>query len=119
MNIRLIAVEVGDSLKYSTTLNEIDRIGGAIFPFRCDNFPNEAITSSRAQRIHDWVMSLGRHSCTAAERSQLLRSFLQRLASSDEERNRILRILADAGVEDASLDREVLRRFDSRSFHAE
>src|SRR6266705_2094258 len=111
MNIRLIAVEVGDALKYSTTLNEIDRIGGAIFPFRRDEFPNDAITSSRAKRIHDWVMSLGRHNCTADERSRLLTSFLQRLAATDEERTRILRILGDAGVQDVSPDREVLRRF--------
>jgi len=119
MNIRLIAVEVGDALKYSTTLNEIDRIGGAIFPFRCDNYPNEAITSSRAKRIYDWVMSLGRYRCSAGERSELLTSFIQRLASTEDERTRILRILRDAGVEDVSPDRDVLRRFDSRSFHAE
>ena len=75
MNIRLIAVEVGDALKYSTTLNEIDRIGGAIFPFQRDDFPNDAITSSRAKRIHDWVMSLGRHNCTADERTPFSRLF--------------------------------------------
>jgi uncharacterized protein (TIGR02391 family) len=119
MNILLIAVEVGDALKYSTTLNEIDRIGGAIFPFHRDDFPNDAITSSRAKRIHDWVMSLGRHNCTADDRSRLLTSFLQRLATTEDEQNRILRILRDAGVQDVSPDREVLRRFDSRSFHAE
>ena len=33
MNIRLIAVEAGDALKYATTVNEIDRIASAVFPF--------------------------------------------------------------------------------------
>lgn len=85
MNIRLIAVEVGDTLKYSTTLNEIDRIGGAIFPFRRDDFPNDAITSCRAKRIYDWIMSLRRHSYTAEERSRVLTSFVQRLAVAGSE----------------------------------
>jgi uncharacterized protein (TIGR02391 family) len=119
MKIQLIAVEVGDALKYSTTLNQIDRIGGAIFPFKCENFPNDAITSSRAQRIHDWVMSLGRHNCSADDRSGLLKSFLQRLAATDEQRTCISRILSDAGVQNVSPDQEGLRRFDSRSFHPE
>jgi hypothetical protein len=44
-NYSLIAVQVGDALKNATTINEINRIAGAIFPFRCENFPNNSITS--------------------------------------------------------------------------
>jgi uncharacterized protein (TIGR02391 family) len=119
MNIRLIAVEVGDLLKWNTSVNEIDRIGGAVFPFRRDTFPNESITSVRAARIYDWCMSVGRHSCTADDRSRLLTSFLLRLTNIEAEKARILEILRDAGVEDVSPDREILRRFDSRGFHGE
>ena len=58
MEARLIAVQVGDALKYSTTVNEIDRIGAAVLKVHRETFPNDAITSVRAQRIHDWVFSL-------------------------------------------------------------
>ena len=59
MNIRLIAVEAGDALKYDTSVNEIERIGSAVLPFRRDDFRLDSITSVRAKRIYDWLMSLG------------------------------------------------------------
>lgn len=119
MNIRLIAVEVGEALKYATSVNEIGRIAGAVFPFRRDHFPNESITSERAQLIYDWVMGLGRHPCTASERSTLLRTFVQRLAPGGDARERVMKILADAGVDVAGPDQEFLRRFDASNFHSE
>jgi hypothetical protein len=60
MDARLIAVQVGDALKYVTSVNEIDRIGGAVLKVPRDTFPNSAVTSVRAQGIHDWVLSLAR-----------------------------------------------------------
>jgi uncharacterized protein (TIGR02391 family) len=119
MNIRLIAVEAGDALKYDTTVNEIDRIGSAVFPFQRDEFPLDSITSVRAKRIYDWLMSLGRHSCTAEDRSRLASTFLLRLTRDDKQKVRLLQILKDAGVQDVSPDKEALRRFDARGFHSE
>lgn len=119
MNIRLIAAEAGDALKYSTTVNEIDRIGSAVFPFLRDQFPHDSITSVRAKRIYDWLMSLGRHSCTAEDRSRLATAFLQRLTRDEQKKSRLLQILKDAGAQDVSPDKEVLRRFDARGFHGE
>jgi len=75
-NYRLIAVQVGDALKYETSINEINRIAGAIFSFQREEFPNEAITSSRAKLIHDWILSLARRKVGEEERNQLLRVVL-------------------------------------------
>jgi uncharacterized protein (TIGR02391 family) len=119
MNIPLLAVEAGDALKYDTTVNEIDRIGSAVFPFQRDDFPHDSITSVRAKHIYDWLMSLGRHSCTPQERSRLASTFLLRLTRDEQQKSRLLQILKDAGVQDVSPDKEVLRRFDARGFHAE
>ena len=45
MNARLIAVQAGDALKYSTTVNEVDRIGAAVLKVHKEAFANDAITS--------------------------------------------------------------------------
>ncbi|CAG9297853.1 hypothetical protein EV690_1783 [Celerinatantimonas diazotrophica] len=58
MNYRLVAVEVGDLLKYDTSVNQINRIGQAIFPFRKENFPNESITSFCSNE-NDFYVSSG------------------------------------------------------------
>lgn len=119
LNIRLIAVEIGDGLKYDTTVNEINRIGQAIFPFRMEHFPNDAITSKRAQLVHDWILSLARYKCDASERTQLLQKFVERLAPAGESRDRMMKILADNGLNVASPNQESLRRFDRQNFHPE
>jgi uncharacterized protein (TIGR02391 family) len=119
VNIRLIALEAGDALKYETTVNEIERMGSAIFPFRRDEFPHDSITSVRAQRIYDWLMSLSRYSCMAEDRGRLASNFLLRLTKDPQQRSRLLQILKESGVQEISPDQEVLSRFDDREFHRE
>lgn len=117
VNYRLIAVQVGDALKYETSINEINRIAGAIFRFRCERFPNEAITSSRAQLVHDWILSLAKQQMAEEERNRLLRSFCEQLCPDDALRSTVRSILEVAGLgTDTKSD---LREFLGRGFHAE
>jgi hypothetical protein len=62
-------------------------------------------------------MSLGRHPCTDSDRARLISTFLLRLTKDDQKKSQLLKILKDAGVQDVSPDRELLRRFDARGFH--
>ncbi len=119
LNIRLIAIEIGDVLKYDTSVNEINRIGQAIFPFRRDSFPNDSITSQRAQLIYDWILSLGRHQCTGSERTEYLSMFAKRLAPHGDLRARVLRILKECGLDGATPDEEALKKFDGLCLHPE
>jgi hypothetical protein len=98
-NVRLIAIEVGDLLKYVTTVNEIDRYGAALFRFECDTFPNESITSVRAKRIHDWILTLARQEMLPDNRSNLLRTFCHKLAREVPDLcQKIDKIVAEAGI---------------------
>lgn len=97
-NYRMIAIQVGDLLKYSTTVGEINRAAQLIFSFECENFPNESITSVRAKQIHDWVLSLAKQPMTKSERNEQLLRFLKLLGCTDDEGRRIDEILEQAGV---------------------
>jgi uncharacterized protein (TIGR02391 family) len=120
-NYRMIALQAGDALKSSTTMNEIGRAAQSVFPFGCDTFPNESITSVRAKKIHDWVLSLARQSMTESERDDQLIRFLELLAVSDEDRSLIADVLKKAGLQKQNLgkNREKKRIFYERSFHPE
>lgn len=83
-NYRLIAVQVGDALKNETSINEINRIAGAIFLFRRENFQNNSITSQRAQLVHDWILSLARQRMGDDERNRLLKSFCDQLSGDGD-----------------------------------
>jgi uncharacterized protein (TIGR02391 family) len=118
MDARLIAVQVGDALKYATSVNEIDRIGGAVLKIHRDTFPNDAITSVRAQRVHDWVLSLARKEMDPSERERRLIKFCRELAGH-QEWPRVAKVLVDAGVSAAEVNRDNYNIFMGRGFHEE
>ncbi|MBI3819111.1 MAG: TIGR02391 family protein [Planctomycetes bacterium] len=118
MNIQVIAVEAGDLLKGSTTVNEIERIGKAVFPFAREAFSNASITSSRAQAIYEWIMSLGKHDTSGDNRVRLLKEFLFRLGT-DDQHSSLVQIMGQAGIGNDSPDVGRLNQFDSRRFHRE
>ncbi len=118
MDIQLIAVQVGDALKYSTTVNEVDRIGAAALRVRKENFPNDAITSVRAQGVHDWVLSLAKARLGSEESEARLIKFLRQL-SGDDSWAGISKILENCGISASKLNRDDYNRFMGRGFHAE
>lgn len=115
-NYRMIAVRVGDLLKYDSTINEINRIGQAIFRFRRESFPNDAITSSRAQLVHDWILSLSSQRMESTERDRLLTDFCFQISPSSHQ-EKVVQILIENGV--TSQNRENFEMFSRRGFHAQ
>lgn len=115
-NYRAIAVEVGDALKFDTTVNEVNRIAGAIFRFPREDFPNSAITSVRAQLVHDWILSLAKQPLDADERDRLLTQFCLKIAP-DGARDSVQRLLTAAGISGSTVNHENLKAFADRSFH--
>ena len=111
MNLELIAIEIGDSVKYVTSVNEIDRIAKAVFKFPCSEFPNESITSVRAQLIYNWILSLKEYDCSTDEKKKLLIAFAERL---HPDLSTFLHFF-EVGVS----DQNALDRFDSCQFHPE
>ena len=116
-NYRLIAVQIGDALKNTTSINEINRIAGAVFPFRCENFPNKSITSSRAQLIHDWILSLAIQKMGEEERNSLLASFCNLLSGNSDLHAAVHSILQadDVPLGDENKDKN---EFLQRGFHS-
>ena len=117
MNLKLIATEIGDYIKYERSINEIDRIAKAIFKFPRQEFPNESITSVRAQLIYDWILSLEEYDCSVNEKKNLLIDFAEHL---DTELLPFLQNFGIDAVDEGTLEREdILERFDAYRFHSE
>jgi uncharacterized protein (TIGR02391 family) len=95
--IRLIALQVGDVLKYDSTVNEIGRAASALFRFPKESFPHDSITSQRAQLVYDWVLTLAKQRMSDLERESLLAQFCMAIAP-EPHRPAIERILTDNGV---------------------
>ena len=120
MNIKLIAIQIGDAVKHKKSLNEINRVAEAVFGFPCQEFPNDSITSERAQSIYDWIMSLEHQSWLSGELEQSLIDFVKSLAHDEMDfQHTLLNILNDCGVDSAIDNENALERFDSHQFHSE
>lgn len=117
MNYRLIATEVGDLVKWDTSVNTIKRAAGALFRFPIEHFPNDAITSARAQEVYDSVMSLAKQRMAPAERNQLLVAFCRRI-TPEQHKEALARLLhEELGPSDGAI-KEAHQEFIGRGMHA-
>ena len=112
-----IALQVGDFLKNSTTINEINRAAQSTFDFQRIDFPLESVTSSRARLIYDWIMSLASQCMTEEVRKVQLLKFLE-LIALDENKDEMLRIVENAGLK-TDLHIKKRKNFLERCFHRE
>jgi len=118
MEIRLIATQIGNRLKYDTSVNEINRVGQSILKINKERFTNDSITSVRAQEIYDWIMTLGKTSLNKEERTKRLVKFCMELAP-EEQKGSISQFLIDNGCDYNSVNKDNLNDFHSRNYHSE
>ncbi len=97
MNYKLIAIEIGDLIKWDISINEINRRGSAILSFKRETFPKEGIISERASLVYDWIMTLAKKRMNNDERNELLVQFCLRLVT-EEQVSKVKKILKDGGV---------------------
>lgn len=115
MNYRMVANQVGDMLKYDTTINEINRAAKSVFSFEQEIFPNDSITSSRAKEIHDWVLTLAKQSMSAYERNAQLIQFISIITPEPFE-SQVDKVLKNAQIRE-TISGAISDDFMSRNFH--
>ncbi|HBG69679.1 MAG: TIGR02391 family protein [Bacteroidetes bacterium GWF2_43_63] len=118
MNFRHIATQIGDLLKYSTTVNEIDRLGQSVLKVDKEVFPNSAITSVRAHSLYNWVMSLAKTPLDSTERVKRLIKFCLELTPEEHIKTTIA-FLEKNNCPYNLLYKDNLDEFLKRNFHSE
>ncbi|MCE6989543.1 TIGR02391 family protein [Dyadobacter sp. CY323] len=118
INFCNLATQVGDVLKWTTSFNEIDRLGQAILKVSKENYPNQATTSVRAQAIYDWILSLGRMELDPTERMKRLIDFVLDLTPG-EEKHKMMQLLEKNGCPYNLVYKDSLNEFLNRQFHPE
>jgi uncharacterized protein (TIGR02391 family) len=118
INYRHIATQIGDTLKYSTTVNEIDRLGQSILQVNKENFPNTAITAIRAQTLYNWILSLAKTSMDSTERIKRLIAFCLELTPEIDKKGTI-EFLEKNGCPYNLLHKDSFDDFLKRNLHSE
>lgn len=115
MNYRMVANQVGDLLKYDTTINEINRAAKSVFNFQQEAFPNDSITSSRTKEVHDWVLTLAKRPMSPQDRNTQLLQFISMITPESHEAQ-VDKILKNAQIE-VRVASAVSEDFMNRNFH--
>ncbi len=118
MEIRLIATQIGDRLKYDTSVNEINRIGQSTLKVAKETFSNDSITSVRAKEIYSWIMTLGKTSMNSDERTKRIVKFCLELAP-DSQQGEISQFLVDNGCDRNIVNKDSINDFHARNYHPE
>lgn len=118
MNYKLIAIQIGEILKWNATINEINRIAGACFSFQKRSFPHESITAERAQLLYDWIMSLASEKLNNEDRNKLLIRFCKELADGNNV-DAVIETLSKNGLPYNLVYKDELDLFLGRQFHSE
>jgi uncharacterized protein (TIGR02391 family) len=118
MNYRLIATQVGDLLKWGTSVNQINKTACSIFSFQQENFQNDSITSVRAQIIYNWILSLAQQEMKGEERDKLLVRFCMEITPEELKEN-VAEILITNGLPYNLVYKNSLEEFSKRDFHPE
>lgn len=113
MNYRLIAVKLGDQLKQTSSINEINRIAQAVFSFDVEEHQNDAITSQRAKMTYNWVMTLAEQEIPEKEKLDLLITFIKEIAPEFAQSN----LLEESGtISTKGIDNEEISSFSRELF---
>ena len=117
-NFRHLALQVGDLIKYDTPVNEIRRAAEGILGVSRDSFPNDSITSVRAQEVFDWLLSLGRARLKTGEHEKRAKLFCRAIVP-EENHDKLAKILEESGLGGTGPSRERSVALTNRQLHPE
>lgn len=114
----MIAIQIGEIIKWNSSINEINRIAKAIFTFDKRDFPHDSITAARAQLLYDWIMSLASEKMNNDERNKLIIRFCKEIAGKNNI-DAVIDILSKNGLPYNLVYKDELDVFLKRDFHSE
>lgn len=93
LNYKLIATQFGESIKFDTTLKEINRVFLSITDLTFNNYPNAAISSSRSQSVYSWVMTIGNSKLKINQKIDLIKQAIEFLVLNEGSKLKLLGML--------------------------
>lgn len=98
LNYKLIATQFGESIKFDTTLKEVNRIFLSLTDLTFNEYPVHAISSSRSQTIYSWVMTIGNSKLKSSQKIDLIKQAIELLVLNEGNKFRLLGMLPRQSV---------------------
>ena len=82
-NYRLVAVDLASKAKDRHTYAKLSLLASAVFDFEKVEHPREEFTSSKAQLVYDWIMTLAESDMPETSKREKLAEFSESLVGDD------------------------------------
>jgi hypothetical protein len=99
MNYKLLATKFGESLKYSSSYNEVGRVFQALVEFPFVPHDNPSITSIRSITTYGWVMTIAESNLDEAEKREIIRQAIEALIIEDNIKQQLLKLMPNNETE--------------------
>ena len=93
LNYKLVATQLGESIKYESTINEINRIFLSLTNLRFEEYLNPAITSIRSQTVYSWVLTISNSSLNENKKITLIKEAIELLVINEGAKLKLLSLL--------------------------
>lgn len=93
LNYKLIATQLGESIKYESTINEINRTFLSLTNLTLLQYPNSAITSSRSQTAYDWIMTISNSSLSENKKASVVKDAIELLVLNEGPKLKLLSLM--------------------------
>jgi len=93
LNYKLIATQLGESIKYESTINGINRTFLSLTSLTLSQYPNSAITSSRSKTAYDWVMTIGNSSLPENKKASVIKDAIELLVVNEGSKLKLLSLM--------------------------
>ena len=98
LNYKLIATQLGESIKYESTLNGINRTFLSLTDLTFEEYLNSAITSSRSQTVYSWILTIDNSSLSENKKIDLIRKAIELLVVNERSKLKLISLLPRKSV---------------------
>lgn len=92
-NYKFLATQLGESIKYDSTVNKINRVFLSLTNLKYSEYINSAITSIRSQTAYSWVLTIGDSSLRESGKISLIRQAIENLVINEDSKLKLLGLL--------------------------
>lgn len=93
LNYKLVATQLGESIKYESTVNGINRTFLSLTNLTFKEYLNPAITSSRSQTVYSWILTISNSSLGENKKISIIKEAIEILVVNEGAKLKLLSLL--------------------------
>lgn len=114
MNWKRFAIKFAD-LKDQTTYNQINKVFGYLVDFPMDLYPNPGFTSTKAELIYQWTLTISESALPEDEKISILNDAIDDLLTNEEDKVMMKNTISLPEITEKVIIKEVIQYIEKQT----